>query len=278
MLIMSKFFLKSESKLSQEKNALIFGNGPSLSESVLKFGDLKSIKKTTDVYCVNHFASSDEYEQIRPQKYYMLDPAFADKNDQKCYRLLEAIRDKTSWKMEVIVPYTFKKGGFFSDFLETNPCIQISYFNYTIIKGFKWFEDLIFRLGLGNPVCQNVLVGAIFLTINRKYSKVVVLGADHTWHENLRVSDENNQLILSDQHFYGKRERIISEEFYDKSDTTPRSALADQFISLYKVFKTHERLAIWAADNGVLVLNASEHSNIDVYPRLRSERIQDFVK
>ena len=50
------------------------------------------------------------------------------------------------------------------------------------------------------PFSQNVLVAAIYISLNLGYKNIYLLGADHSWAHDVSVNDDN-QLCLNDRHF-----------------------------------------------------------------------------
>ena len=265
VVLLSTFF--PAKPLKENGSCLILGNGPSAKETLEQY--LPQVKQMTCI-CVNMFASNSEFEVIRPKYYVLLDPAFIDINHTTASKLLNDLAQKTSWALTLIVPYHFKKVAYFRELFNSNPNISLHYFNYTIADGFEPLNYALYEVGLGMPLCQNVLVATIFQSIRMGFTEIYLTGADHSWNENLRVSDEDNTLYLNDDHFYGERKRNLSTEF-GGINRDKESQIAKQFLSYYKVFKGHEKLANYARKKHTKIVNISSHSNIDVYQRGKLE-------
>lgn len=265
VVILSKFFPTKPP--TENGSCLILGNGPSAKETLSQF--LPQVKKMTCV-CVNLFASHSDFEEIKPKYYVLIDPAFYDPNNLLAKNLLNNLISKVSWHLILIVPYHFRKNEYFREKVNSNPNISPHYFNYIIVDGIEPLNYTLYELGLGMPLCQNVLVASIFQCVRMGFNEIYLTGADHSWHENLRVSDEDNTLYLHDAHFYGERKRNLSDEFGGNSKDK-ESQIAKQFISFYKVFKGHEKIANYALKKGSKIINISSHSNIDVYGRGKLE-------
>ncbi|WP_341226534.1 hypothetical protein [uncultured Arcticibacterium sp.] len=263
VLLLSKLF--PEKPIKESGSCLILGNGPSSKDTLKEF--LPQMKEMTCI-CVNMFASNSEFEIIKPKYYVLLDPAFIDEKHESASKLIINIIEKTSWALTLIIPYHFRKSSYFLDRVKVNSNITIHYFNYTIVDGFLPLNHILYNLGIGMPLCQNVLVATIFQGIRMGFDDIYITGADHSWNENLRVSNEDNTLYLNDTHFYGQRKRNLSKEFGGDIGTI-ESQIAKQFISFYKVFKGHEILANFSKTRGIRIVNISNHSNIDVYKRGR---------
>lgn len=245
------------------KNASILGNGPSLNDSLQNHLDFL---KNTEIYCVNNFASYPIFEELQPQNYVLLDPAFyqysPQNNGHKIVENTVHAFEKTCWKMNVFLPTSAKKSYLVKQ-LKANTFIHIYYFNYTIIKGFKAWNHFLFNLNLGMPQCQNILAAALFVGIQRNHEQIYLFGGDHSWHEELRLED--NELISKETHFYASNAKV------DKISDKPSSVnkMYKIFQSLSKAFYSYEALADYAKSKGLTVYNASSKSYIDTFEKIR---------
>ncbi|CAH0994316.1 hypothetical protein EMA8858_00425 [Emticicia aquatica] len=267
VILLSKFSLKLPKPTL--KKASILGNGPSLRATLSN--DLAFIK-TTDIYAVNLFASSAEFVQIQPQNYVMLDPAFFLFDTENSSRLdikktLDCLIQHTNWEMNLYVPYRAKKSYLVEKIKKENHFIKIVFFNYTIIEGFSWFRHQLFNLNLGMTQCQNILACTLFLAIRRQYDEIFLFGADHSWHEEIKVS-ENNDIEIKQIHFYDNTAQVKHQKILDVN-TKVHSNLETIFLSLYKVFYGYGILKKYADYQSVRVFNASGKSYIDSFERVK---------
>jgi hypothetical protein len=117
------------------------------------------------------------------------------------------------------------------------------------------------------PQSQNILAASLYLAITRRFKEVYLFGADHSWHEEIRMSD-TNELLMKQEHFYDKPGDIAHIPVYDvvKKETSRMSA---QFASLSKAFYSYEVLRDYAASLNVQVLNASAKSYVDAFKRIK---------
>jgi hypothetical protein len=266
VFLLSKYFVKLPKPTL--KKASILGNGPSLRTTLSS--DLSFIE-TTDIYAVNLFASSAEFTQIKPQNYVMLDPAFflfSQENNgrEDIKKTLDCLIKNTSWEMNLFVPQKAKKSFLVKEIAQNNDNIQFQYFNYTIVEGFAWFRHRMFNLNLGMSQCQNILACALFLAIRRKYDEIYLFGADHSWHEEIRVSDSND-IEVKQVHFYDKADQVKHQKVLDVNTKT-HSDLQAIFLSLYKVFYGYGILKQYADYQSIKILNASKKSYIDTFERV----------
>ncbi|MGX5690572.1 hypothetical protein [Arcticibacter tournemirensis] len=253
----------------------ILGNGPSLKESLETNHKLLA---ASELHVVNGFALSPYYKTLKPQNYVFLDQYFTGydgKNTpiptvQKTYEHLIA---DTSWPLNLFVPAATRKNPFWRELTEKNHYIKVIYYNYVIFRGFEAISYWFFKHNLAMPQCQNILAASIFLTINRGYEKVIIYGADHSWHEQLIV-DENNVVSTLDKHFYNTsgtevnlKQRVKKAESY---------GVHAYFASLSKAFYSYFILSRYAAKRGVKILNASIKSYIDAFERVNTEQQTDI--
>lgn len=267
VLLLSKFPLKLPK--TTFKKASVLGNGPSLKTTLAN--DLDFIK-TTDIYVVNLFSSSKEFTEIKPQNYVILDPAFflfSPTNDgrEDIKKTLDCLIKNTIWEMKLFVPYKARKSYFVQQISKTKLNIQFCYYNYTIVEGFAWFRHRVFNLNWGMSQCQNILACALFLAIRRKYDEIYIFGADHSWHEEIRVT-ETNDIEIKQVHFYDNAAEVKHQKVLDVN-TNIHSNMQATFLSLYKAFYGYSILKQYADYQGVKVYNASAKSYIDAFERVK---------
>jgi hypothetical protein len=259
ILIKGKFFLK---KYQPNANSiLIVGNGPSFNHTIEYYPD--KLKKMP-LLVVNFFANHPLFFELKPENYFLLDPAFfSDNNLTRDF--INKLSEKVNWKMNVFIPYQQSKNGYFQNIIQKNTFITIYYFNYCIVNGFYEFKEFCFSKNLAHVQSQNVLVAAIFNCIQMGFKTIYLDGADHSWIENISIDQNNNDLLLNDIHFNANEKRNLTTEF--NSDNFNDSNLANQLYSQYLTFKGHEIVSRYANKKQVQIFNLSYHSLIDVYKR-----------
>lgn len=247
----------------------VLGNGPSLNESLTS--QLDFIRQT-EIVCVNNFAHSSAFTQLRPQNYVISDPNYfvfskqtTDRDDIR--QTLAVFVEQVDWPMTLYVPH-FARGSYLLGQIERgSPTIQIVYFNYTVVGGFKNLTYWLYERGLGMPRAQTVIIAALTLMVNRKFDTIYLFGADTSWHEQIRLNDQN-QLLIKQIHFYDKPADVRHEPVYSDKHRQRTFSMASQFLSLHKVFHGYEVLRDYANHRGVAVLNASARSYIDAFERV----------
>jgi hypothetical protein len=264
VLVKSDFGIFNTKSQSQSEPCLILANGPSLKFTLFK---IEKLGFKGQVMCVNQFSSSDYFEKIKPPFYVLLDPAFTDIEHEAANRAIDNLIKKTEWPLQLLMPASFKKNNSFQERITKNKNLKAIYFNYTIAKGFDFITFWLYRKNLAMPQSQNVLMAAIFSSILIGFKKVYISGADHSWHEGYNLS-ESGELSYIDTHFYGEKQFELGY-FVKKNE----SFLAQQFISLHKVFKGYEIINKFAKVLGAKIFNVSEKSYIDVFEKIKFEDI-----
>ncbi|OIN56471.1 hypothetical protein [Arsenicibacter rosenii] len=271
ILVQSSFRLRLPAR--QKAVCSVLGNGPSLNTSLEK--DLEFILQT-EIVCVNNFAHSPYFLQLKPQDYVIADPNYfvfteqtTDRDDIR--QTLGVFLASVDWPMYLYVP-RFAKGSYIMNTIEArNPNIKPVYFNYTVIKGFRWFRFRLYKAGLGIGQSQTVIVSALFLMLSRQFDTIYLFGADQSWHEQIRI-DEQNQLLMQQMHFYDKPKDVAYVPVYADKHRTKTHSMADQFLSLHKAFRGYEVLREYADYLGVRLLNASSKSYIDALERVQLKK------
>ena len=201
----------------------------------------------------------------------MLDPAFfmfSEQNDgrQDIKKTFDAITEQTDWAMRLFVPARSRNSYIVKKLKQERPNIQICFFNYTIVRGFPAFRHWFFEHNLGMPQCQNILAASLYVALLQDYKNVYLFGADHSWHEEIRIT-EQNEFEMRQVHFYDNASSVKHEKVIDvRNNSRPR--LHAQFLSLHKVFYSYEILGAFAKFRKINVLNASKKTYIDAFERV----------
>lgn len=263
ILLISKFGNKPPRATSS--SCIVLGNGPSLKDSLKKH---PTFFKQHPLVCVNSFSITDEYALLQPQHYVILDYSFWKSDQDIILKSLEAIKTRTSWKMDLLVPQMASGSDRFEKICKENKNIHLTYYNYTVFKGIEGIAHYFYAKNLAMPQSQNVLVASLFLTVNMGYKNIYLFGADHTWHETLHV-DDNNTLCLKHIHFYDDSEKVNYVPFYKGGHTKETFRMDEIFVTWAKVFWGYLMVENYAKKKNARILNASEISFIDAFERIK---------
>ncbi len=255
VMVLSDFSLKT-AKASNPRCGIL-GNGPSLKTTLERDAEFLT---GLELFAVNLFSITEQYTQLKPKNYLLLDWSFMNPDHWHGRTGLRGIVENTSWELNLFVPTKMLKSDYFRNELAQNTHIKPIPFNYTIVIGFTGLTHWLFRHGLGMPQCQNVLVATLFYALNMGFKEIYLFGADHSWHEMIKL-DENNHMVVSDTHFYGQKDYDIA--------VRETSYMSQQLFSLHKAFYGYEVLVKYARSLGVKVYNASVRSYVDVFEKVK---------
>ena len=246
----------------------VLGNGPSLNQSLTEQFDFI---RQTEMVCVNNFAHADIFTRLQPQNYVISDPNYflfseqtTDRDDIR--QTLAIFLNRVDWPMTLYVPHFARDSYLLRTIEQGNSKISVVYFNYTVVRGFQWLVYWLYEKGLGMPQAQTVIIAALTLMINRQFDRIYLFGADTSWHEEIRLNDQN-QLLIKQIHFYDKPKDITHQPVYSDAQRQRTFSMASQFLSLHKVFRGYEVLRDYADHRSVKILNASAKSYIDAFER-----------
>lgn len=253
----------------------ILGNGPSLEKQLedhLEF----FLKK--DLLCVNAMVNTKWYLLLKPHYYMLMDPIYYKspaelstypKHFQDEVRtIVENIVRNTSWNMTVFLSMQ-AKSKIIVKRLSENKKIKIVYINTIDFKGFNFIKEKLLHTGRISPVIQNVLVGAIFVSILMKYKKIYILGAEHNWIKYINV-EADNLLYDTSKHFYLMKKNTAV--FYNPDNGEPIK-MHELLFAFYHVFKGYTEIRELAEANSVTVLNLTPESFIDAFNRRNLDEV-----
>ncbi len=252
---------------ARNKTLVILGNGPSVNPFLkVHAGFLKD----KAVLGVNHLADSALYTQVKPDYYMINVPEFwtddvdIDVQDRR-RQLIAHLVEKTDWPLDLILGIGAKKSQLWTDIAQKNPQITLHYINPTPIEGFKKFRFFCYRHQCGMPRPHNVLIPSIMAGINMGFEKIYLLGADHSWLEELFVADDNT-VYLTQRHFYDAQ--TARPDVMKKMGKNKRR-LHEILHKFMLSFKAYFDLNDYAKKRKVHIYNLTKGSYIDAFDRLK---------
>ncbi len=270
ILVLSRKGPKTE-LLKNCEDCIILGNGPSLSESITGHPGLFENK---DAVCVNFFALSDFYADIKPLHYLINAPEiwFPDIPHDRRKRYTELFSDiftKTRWPLLLHLPCPARKSAFFKEqvgpALEKNEHVSLRLYNQTPVEGFRTFRFWMFRLNLGMPRPYNVLIPSILYCINNGYKNIFLVGADHSWLKEITVDDQNRVLVRQ-KHFYDADQSTPKTMF---SKGNGQKKLHEVLMKFACSFQAYFTLRDYANLKNTRIINATPGSFIDAFVRYK---------
>ena len=244
---------------------VVLGNGPSSEQSVRQ---LMKVRDWVTVVCVNDFYRSESFQELRPEFYVIADPHYWIRETQEWHALpLVAGFANVTWPMHFFMPT--EAASFIEEGLSSNKNISLHAYNRMPAWGFTWARHLSYRLGLGMPRPQNVMVAALFLALKGGAKTIYLGGAEHLWHESIKLSDENMLFVSHGSTgeqgsplvpFY----KVLGGEIW----TVP-----DIFEAWSAVHRSYHDIAKWAKALGATIENFTPTTFIDAFARTNLEAI-----
>jgi hypothetical protein len=242
----------------------ILGNGPSLSADIIKNNPLL---KTNSLFVVNFFANSDQYVQLKPKYYVLADPAFWEKNvnerlEENVELIFKTLKEKTNWEINIIVPYL--AAAKLKERFKESVYLKVYYFNNMTLETDMNIDNFVYSKAFGSPLIQNVLVSAIFNALLIGFKEINLLGADHSWIEELAIN-EHNEVCILDKHFYDKPSSVTFTPWKKRNGEVYK--MHEILVDLSKMFSGYHKLKHFALYEHAEIYNCTENSYIDAFQR-----------
>lgn len=263
VLSIAKTIFKSNYKLRNKLNAAphqrklrILGNGKSLNANLTHFDS-----KDTDYMVVNRHILSESFGIIKPRYYVLVDPYFFSTTEGN--QLLDKIKEVTTWKMDLYVPYRQNTSKQLSNKLSGNTHITLHYFNTTSVSGHESLRFYYYNKNLCVPSTQNVLSVGIYVGICQQYSDIELYGVEHSWLKYLSVND-NNEVCLENPHFFDTKKAEVKTWYEIQNE---HKYLHEVLTAYSKMFEGYIELAKYAKTKNVNIYNCTKESFIDAFKR-----------
>lgn len=245
----------------------VLGNGPSLNDSLNESVQFIASRQSI---CVNEFIKSDYFNIIKPRYYVLLDPAYwMQDSTPEFKRLRESLfvrlSENVDWPLTIIIPAAGKNELNWKSIFNKNEFIDVFFLNVTSISGYEFVRHFLYKYQIGMPHAQNVLVAALYLGINMGYKRIYLFGADHSWHEDLFVNNDNI-VCMKDKHFYDNGD-IKAIPFLISHDSQEPSKFHEILLAFAKMFEGYHQIEAYAKYKKTNIYNASSKSSIDAFTR-----------
>jgi len=250
--------------INLKKPIHILGNGPSLQKDLKNILD---VRPNSSMVAVNSFCNTTEFGKIKPEYYFIVDPGFFIESDdvrlnEVKNQALESLLQNVNWYMMLIVPANYKNSTFIEE-VKSNRFIKVVFIkNVPIVKGINTVNIFLFKYKLANPLFQNVLITAIFWCLQAGYKSIYLWGADHSWHEDLKLGVDNI-VYTPDTHFYDEKDR----KYFAHQNSGIPLKVHEEFYSFARAFEIYHLLNDYAKSIGCSIFNLSSKTWIDAFKR-----------
>ncbi len=245
--------------IKKEKSGkiIIIGNGPSVR------GKMSEIINSKDCAfcCVNHAAKTDFFYMLKPQYYVLADYLFFCNNrNSKEMLTIDNLR-KVDWNMTLFVPYRGLKQT--KKEFESSKYVTVVPYNSIPYKGFACVKYFLYNIGFSMPLCNNVMVAALYVGVQLGFEKIDVYGLDFTWIKEMRVN-EQNVVCRIDEHFYEGEVKITP---WLKSDGTPFT-VSSICRTLADGLDSFSDISAYSRRRGCKIYNMNKDSFIDCFEKI----------
>lgn len=248
-----KIPLIKKNKNILKKEIHILGNGPS---------GLKTLPSNVEeLVTVNFFINTDEFYQLKPKYHFLIDNAFFDNGKvlrEEINKLFENLEKKVDWNLTLVVRSRKK--------------IKINNSKITIIylrMPFLTYENNItlkmYEYNLATPFFINVVISAIYFTINTGYKSIYLHGVESDSFKDIKVNFECD-VILEDKHSYGNKFRNLTKE-----GITNKKELYKKIKSDYLMLYNYYLLSIYSDKRKSKIFNCCINSMIDSFEKIRAK-------
>ncbi|MBO7194546.1 MAG: hypothetical protein J6V27_00705 [Alistipes sp.] len=253
--------------MNPSQKLAVLGNGPSLKNQLPRLIEQKEWEYA-DMMAVNFFALSPEFTTIKPKYYILSDPMFFRSAGyiQRIDNLYKTLATKVSWPMILYVQHYNPEHFNYSAAIGNNPNIRIVPFHSTVFRGFRCVEFWCYRHGLGSGNWGTVIQNGILSAIQVGYKTIELYGVDHTLLDGLMV-DERNRLCRIQSHYYDSTPAEAQPIFYNATNPPRPYTMYEYLAETAELFRGHEVLRGFAAEQGVRIINRTAGSMIDAYER-----------
>lgn len=246
----------------REGTLIVMGNGPSLRDAI---DNHSGILRRNMLLSVNFAPNTEEFFALRPSIHVLADGLFFERVKKGNVEQMWSNLARIDWPLTLYVPVKQKKNP---DIASLPANVKVKFFNLTPAEGWKAFTHRLFDAGLAMPRPRNVLIPSIMAGIREGFSRIALVGADHSWSKTLWV-DEQNRVITVQPHFYKDNEK----EHERVADLYKEIHIHQIYQSFAIAFRSYFSVADYANSRGVEIVNATKGSFIDAFPRLQLEKL-----
>ena len=245
--------------------AYVLGTGPSLNSDL---GHLLSHLSGAEIFCVNDFYKSNYFNILKPKYYVIADQDYWGESRFKeiISPLIDAIV-QANWEISLYLPVTARNSILDREARVMD--LKVYFYNKTPLAGSAKVSSLLFKRRMAMPRPQNVLVAAIALAMWSGCKQINILGADHDWHNEIQVSNQNI-LKTKVRHSYDEQEvfRPFFKPRTGSVDQVPVTfTVAEIFLAWSMIHRSYELLNVLAIKEGVEIYNCGSSSFIDAFNR-----------
>jgi hypothetical protein len=250
-------------------------NGPSLSKDLHKF------EKGHAVLCCNHFIDSKFYKKIQPDFYLFQDQYFCSPNVRGEYISKRDATFELILKTKLINDIVVPDKRFHRKLLDLDCRFSDKQFHYINAKSrifnqdiFKIFKPksslskLLMKAGVLTPSLDNAIIGGVLFGLKNEFKEIRLYGASLSYFKGLEI-DNDQRLVNIIKYSDHEISRLV---YHGKVGFKPQT-ISGELAHWARVFKMLELCNYFSTIHGVKVINYSDETYIDAFPRSASEEL-----
>lgn len=245
---------------------IILGNGPSCKELIDNHYDkIKNMIK----FAMNFSMVSDYYFKIKPDFHIFMDPTCIDESSKPIHYDKINMLNQVDWSLTILLPSYFGKNNFITETIK-NDNIKFLFIN-TEHNDIMKFSDYAFKKWSSNELCprvQNVVISAIYFSINIGIKDIFLTGVEHNFFNNLIMGEDNILYVNTNSHFYDKLDNKNYKPQYHH-DRKSTFTIAEYMNAMYLTFNGYDMLKEYAEYMECNIYNLTLTSFIDSFPKIK---------
>lgn len=255
---------KNEITAKYNCKSILIANGPSLKNDIHLLHNL--IKDDSyDIYCVNNFAVSDLFFQIKPKFYFFADHIYWRDDLTKEFLLdREFIFNRilmADWPLIILsLPQAKNK---LSKIFSNNDNIKVVSVDFTPINlSFIELYYLVFKFNIADIYNINSSTTLLWILLKKRYQFIGLFGVDFSSFKDI----SNNFSASSTKHFY---ENLHSESNCNNKYRKVESHknLTYRFLQIHYGFRAFDIMSVISSRFNISVINYSSNSYVNNFKK-----------
>lgn len=258
-------------RVSPNRKLHVLANGPSLGKFLDNIDKDPLVDDNCDYIAVNDFITDERCVKAKPRYYVVSDPMFLYDTiyKERGLRVMNGLADKVDWDMTLFVRFNTKDSPMLP-ILSRNKHIKIEHYHsihFPIFSEQNHLRNFIYKHGMGNGEYSTVALNALYVGITLGYKQIYLQGVDHTFFNGLMVNDDNIPCYVY-KHSFDTSE-VVKPMLWHYDESRKYKDMPYFLFEMFAVFKGHKIMADYANYMRANILNCTEGSLIDAYPRLK---------
>lgn len=253
--------LEYKQRVSKEKRLIVLANGPSLNEDLERLS--KEDTSNADFAMMNFSVNSPLFTKYKPKFYCLADNAFFFGNylSDNVKSVYIKINEDVNWDMTLCVAQNIKSSQYYE--ILSNQKIHIQRIFPFVSHGPEKILNWLYKKGYAIPGMGTVTNMATYVGIQYGYKHIELCGNDMSFFDGICVNDDNVPCCKV-KHFYDDKVELKCQMI----SKTKAHTLKSYVTMVLAMIISHDKIARYAKNMNIEVLNRTRKSMLDSYTRL----------